>query len=72
MVHLSDGTPIDYTLKAPESHGVYFFVIEGALETEGVRLDRRDAIGIWDATKIHLEAKADSRVLAIEVPMGAN
>jgi redox-sensitive bicupin YhaK (pirin superfamily) len=72
MVHLSDGTPINYILKAPESHSVYFFVIEGALEAEGVRLDRRDAIGVWDATKVHLEAKSYSRVLAIEVPMGAN
>lgn len=72
MVHISDGTPLEYALKAPESHGVYFFVIEGALEAEGVRLDRRDAIGVWEASKIHLDAKADSKVLAIEVPMGAN
>jgi redox-sensitive bicupin YhaK (pirin superfamily) len=72
MVHVSNGIPIEYTLKSPESHGVYFFVIEGALEVEGVRLDRRDALGVWDVTKVHLEAKSDSRVLAIEVPMGAN
>jgi redox-sensitive bicupin YhaK (pirin superfamily) len=72
MVRVSNGIPIEYTLKSPESHGVYFFVIEGALEVEGVRLDRRDALGVWDVTKVHLEAKSDSRVLAIEVPMGAN
>ncbi len=72
MVDMSDGTFLDYELKEPETHGVYFFVIEGALKAEGVRLDRRDAIGVWEASMIHLEAIADSTVLAIEVPMGAN
>jgi len=29
-------------------------------------------MGVWEVPMIHLEAKSDSRVLAIEVPMGAN
>ena len=71
IADISEGTLIDYVLKAPETHGVYFFVIEGALEAGGARLDRRDALGVWEVPMIHLEAKTDSRVLAIEVPMGA-
>ncbi len=71
IADISEGTPIDYVLKVPETHGVYFFVIEGALEAGGARLDRRDALGVWEVPMIHLEAKTDSRVLAIEVPMGA-
>ena len=71
IADISEGTSIDYVLKAPKIHGVYFFVIEGALEAGGARLDRRDALGVWEVPMIHLEAKTDSRVLAIEVPMGA-
>ena len=71
IADISEGTSIDYVLKAPKTHGVYFFVIEGALEAGGARLDRRDALGVWEVPMIHLEAKTDSRVLAIEVPMGA-
>ena len=50
-------------------HGVYIFVIDGAIEIDGHQLDQRDAIGIEEAEKVNIKAALDSKLLLIEVPM---
>lgn len=50
-------------------HGVYVFLIEGEAIVNGQKLEKRDAVGIWDENEIKLEFKQDSSVLLVEVPM---
>ncbi len=59
---------ITYTLKS-NSHGVYFFVIEGAAEIGGETLKKRDALGIWDSDTVDVKFLQPTKLLAIEVPM---
>src|SRR4030095_3392974 len=68
LAKLETGKSLEYKTKFP-NNGVYFFVIEGALEVDGKKLDKRDAIGIWETNKVELKATADAEILAIEIPM---
>ena len=44
-------------------------VLEGDVDIEGTQLKRRDAIGLWDTNRVTLKARAQARMLVIEVPM---
>lgn len=61
-------TTVNYQLHS-EANGVYVFVLEGAIEIAGEKLNRRDAVGIWEINEIDMRATADAQVLLIEVPM---
>lgn len=50
-------------------HGVYIFLIDGTLEVAGEKLEKRDAIGITDASELEVRAISTATVLIIEVPM---
>jgi len=52
-----------------EGNGTYFFVIEGAVTIADEKLQRRDAIGVEDATNIDFEIADDCQLLVIDVPM---
>lgn len=52
-----------------ESNGLYVFVLEGEIEVEGQKLEKRDGFGLWDITKINLKSLTESNVLLMEVPM---
>ena len=58
----------DYTVKK-KGNGVYVFLIEGAAEVAGHKLEKRDAIGIWETDQFVLNVTPDTRVLTIEVPL---
>lgn len=59
---------IEYTLYNAENC-VYFMVIEGEVEIDHIGLKRRDAVGLSYVDKvIKIIAKAESKVLALEVP----
>ncbi len=47
----------------------YVMVVEGKAEIAGKELNKRDAIGISDATSVELKAVDDVSLLIIEVPM---
>jgi redox-sensitive bicupin YhaK (pirin superfamily) len=52
-----------------KGNGVYFFIIEGSALIAGNKLEKRDALEVWDFdTELILQIDADSHVLAIEVP----
>lgn len=70
MVDLEAGKSIQYQMKW-ESSGLYLFVIEGAIEFDGLSLLKRDAMGISEAKQVHIDAVADAQLLAIEIPMFA-
>lgn len=60
-----------YTLK-DKNNGVYIFVLEGEVEVEGQKLEKRDGFGLWNTSKVNLKALTNSSVLLMEVPMGLN
>lgn len=49
--------------------GLYIFLIEGEAEVANTRLQKRDAIGIWNTGEVSLNFLQPSKVLLIEVPM---
>ncbi|MEZ4810592.1 MAG: pirin family protein [Allomuricauda sp.] len=62
------GSTDSYTLKK-EGNGVYAFVLEGEVEINGQKLERRDGFGLWETNAFDLKSLSDSRVLLMEVPM---
>jgi len=62
------GATDSYQIKK-EGNGVYAFILEGAVEIDGQKLEKRDGFGIWDADAFNFKATSDSRVLLMEVPM---
>ena len=52
-----------------EDNGFYMMNIEGEIEVNGEKLERRDAIGIWETNEIEIKANSDSRFLIMEIPM---
>ena len=70
-IHLGDFeevTSVDYMLKK-KGNGVYIFVIEGIFKVANEKLEKRDALGIWNTESITFEAQSKSQLLLIEVPM---
>jgi hypothetical protein len=52
-----------------EGNGFYIMNIEGEIEVNGEKLERRDAIGIWATHEIEIKANANSKFLVMEIPM---
>jgi redox-sensitive bicupin YhaK (pirin superfamily) len=52
-----------------EGNGFYIMNIEGEIEVEGTKLNKRDAIGIWETNEIEIKANTNSRFLIMEIPM---
>ena len=70
-IHLGDFeevTSVDYMLKK-KGNGVYIFVMEGIFKVANEKLEKRDALGVWNTESITFEAQSKSQVLIIEVPM---
>lgn len=52
-----------------EDNGFYIINIEGEVEVNGEKLEKRDAIGLWDTPKIEVKALTNSKFLVMEIPM---
>ncbi|TWP30013.1 pirin family protein [Apibacter muscae] len=60
---------VEYYLNKSDN-GIYLMVIEGSFSVNGQNLNARDAIGIWEAGFVTIQATSkNSRILLIEVPM---
>lgn len=59
---------LSYTIRR-KGNGVYAFVLEGELNIEGQALGPRDGFGVWDTDQIKIEARGNSRLLLMDVPM---
>ncbi|MDP9041335.1 MAG: pirin family protein [Bacteroidota bacterium] len=68
LVDLDAGQTINYEMKWQNS-GLFLFVIEGTVKTEGESLSRRDALGISETEKVKIEAVDNTQLLAIEIPV---
>jgi redox-sensitive bicupin YhaK (pirin superfamily) len=62
------GATDSYEIKK-EGNGVYAFILEGEVEINGQKLDKRDGFGIWDTDAFNFTSITESRVLLMEVPM---
>jgi redox-sensitive bicupin YhaK (pirin superfamily) len=66
------GANVTYTLKDP-NNGVYAFVIGGAATINGVDMDERDGLGLWNVEALEIKANsAGTELLLMEVPMQLN
>ena len=52
-----------------EGNGVYAFILEGEVEINGQKLEKRDGFGLWEIDSFKFKSVTDSRVLLMEVPM---
>jgi redox-sensitive bicupin YhaK (pirin superfamily) len=52
-----------------EGNGFYILTIEGEIEVNGQKLEKRDALGIWETTEIEIKANTASKFLVMEIPM---
>jgi redox-sensitive bicupin YhaK (pirin superfamily) len=69
MGRFDGGKEFEYHLKK-KGNGIYLFVIKGAFEAQGQRLEGRDALGVTGAEMIMIRSlERDSELLVIEVPM---
>jgi hypothetical protein len=68
LADIDSGKTLSYTIRH-EGNGAYIFVIEGAIETAGEKLNKRDAIGIEDIEEINITTMEDAKILVIDVPM---
>ncbi|MCP9770304.1 pirin family protein [Lacihabitans sp. LS3-19] len=59
---------IKYDLK-DKSNGVYVFVLEGDVEVENQKLNRRDGFGVWEIGTLNLKTDTSAEILLMEVPM---
>jgi quercetin 2,3-dioxygenase len=50
-------------------NGVYAFVLEGEVEIDGERLNKRDGMGVYDTQSITIKASSDAELLLMEIPM---
>ena len=57
-----------YELKR-KGNGVYAFILDGEVEIEGQKLEKRDGFGVWDTDKITVKSVTESHILLMEVPM---
>lgn len=66
--NLDEGVKTSYHLKDSQN-GVYVFIIEGNVDIEGQKLNRRDGYGIWNVDSFNIESIKRSKILLMEVPM---
>jgi hypothetical protein len=52
-----------------EGNGFYIMNIEGEIEVNGEKREKRDAIGIWETNEIEIKANTDAKFLVMEIPM---
>lgn len=50
-------------------NGFYIMTIEGVIEVNGEKLEKRDALGIWNTNEIEVKATTNTRFLVMEIPM---
>lgn len=68
MGKFDKGISGQYNLKRT-GNGVYLFVISGNVTVDETLLETRDAIGIWNAKSITIQAESDAEFLIMDIPM---
>ena len=64
-----NGAAAKYTFKKP-GNGVYAFVLKGKFNLDGIDIENRDGLGIWETAEFMLTSSEEgSEILLMEVPM---
>jgi len=69
LANVEKGKKLDYK-NGFKGNGVFLVVINGSVEIDGTKLNKRDAIGISKTDSFDITANENAELLAIEVPMG--
>nr|WP_321224270.1 pirin family protein [uncultured Psychroserpens sp.] len=65
---LDANNSIQLDAKSPQN-GFYIFVVDGGIEVANTKLQKRDAIGVYETKSIDIESTSTSDLIIIEVPM---
>ena len=68
LTKLEAGKTLSY-INAFKGNGIFLVTINGTVTVEEKRLDKRDALGIYDTDEFSITAVEDAELLAIEIPM---
>ncbi len=68
MGNLKKDFKTSYQIKQT-GNGVYAFLISGSVTINGVALDARDGLGIWNTNNIDIKASTECELLLMDVPM---
>lgn len=68
LTDLAEGASLQREQRAP-GIGTFVMPIEGSLVVNNTHLARRDAIGLYDASAVTIQAASAARVLIIDVPV---
>ncbi len=68
LLDMDAATEKDYSFHF-KGNGVFLVVIEGAISVGSEALEKRDAIGIYDADSFKIKTTFGAKLLAVEVPM---
>jgi len=68
MSNLEQGVSLKYGLHSRQN-GVYFFVVDGEIEINGEKLNKRDGVEVTLAGDVEVTAIDKSKILSIEVPI---
>jgi redox-sensitive bicupin YhaK (pirin superfamily) len=64
-----NGAAAKYAIKKP-GNGVYAFVLKGKFNLDGIDIENRDGLGIWETEAFMLTSSEEgSEILLMEVPM---
>jgi redox-sensitive bicupin YhaK (pirin superfamily) len=64
-----NGVASKYAIKKP-GNGVYAFVLKGKFNLDGIDIENRDGLGIWETEEFMLTSSEEgSEILLMEVPM---
>lgn len=68
MGNFEENQSAKYQIKQ-QGNGIYAFVIDGEVEINGTKLEKRDGFGIWDINEIDFKSLSKSKVLLMDIPM---
>jgi redox-sensitive bicupin YhaK (pirin superfamily) len=68
LVNLEKGKDVSYNINKI-GNSVYLFIIDGSINAAGVKMDKRDGMGIEYTDEVSISANENSELLVIEVPM---
>ncbi|MDP1843522.1 MAG: pirin family protein [Sediminibacterium sp.] len=68
LANLSKDFTTSYAIKK-SGNGVYAFVIKGDVTINGIAINQRDGLGIYETDLLNITADSDAELLLIDVPM---
>lgn len=68
LADLEPGTALKYP-RQQETNGVYFFLLDGQVQVNGMDLVRRDGLGLSGPGEFLISAESAASLLAIEIPL---